>query len=231
MLLCFPQQSLRITAFPYVFRNELVSTVIMNEALSATRLGNCGWRWYPLQIVPAVNKGGLRTYAARSCLGTEVTEGSCITGVWVICRNGGKKKKQYNQGIRTAQVRRGPRAPVQPSPVTIPAPARAIRAVIRGGRGEFGKRDGDGSVKNSKKVKAQTCSGYRSIMTCRNSMCFGVPTSLPPGVGVSSSLAVRRTRPNFQMSCHSTSWHRASRPNALRASGRSPRCIDRCNIS
>jgi hypothetical protein len=38
MLLCFPQQGLLrcLTAFPYVFRNELlVSAVIINEALYA----------------------------------------------------------------------------------------------------------------------------------------------------------------------------------------------------
>jgi len=34
--------------------------------------------------VPAVNKGVLRTYARRNCLGTEVMEGSYIVRVGVV---------------------------------------------------------------------------------------------------------------------------------------------------
>lgn len=73
--------------FP-VFRDELVSTAL-EEAVS-TRLGCFGWRWHPSpsQIVPVADKGGPRTYAARSCLGTEVTEGSCIARVGVFKQKG-----------------------------------------------------------------------------------------------------------------------------------------------
>ena len=63
--------------------------------------------------------------AARSCLGTEVTGGSCIARVGFVCR-----KEEKVRGIRTALVHRARRAPVQPSPVITPVPAQAIRAVI-----------------------------------------------------------------------------------------------------
>lgn len=57
-------------------------------------------------------------------------------------------------------------------------------------------------------------------------MCFSVPR-ISPGGGSTAS----RRRPIFQMTIHSISSHRESSANALWAKGRSPRWIERCNIS
>jgi len=77
-------------------------SALMHQRFSQD-LGHYGWGRHPWIVLPAANKGVLRTCARRNYLGTEVMEGR-------------------------VQVHRGRRAPVQPWPETIPAPARAIRA-------------------------------------------------------------------------------------------------------
>ena len=162
--------------------------------------------------------------AARSCLGTEVTGGSCIARVGFVCR-----KEEKNQGdphsSSSSSASRSRPAIASDNTSSRTSDSRCNRiemvslVVV--------------NLREKKKREARTCSGWRSIMTWRNSMCFGVPRRTSPGGGGGgwSPSAARMARPNFQMAAHSTSSHRASRPNELRARGRSPRCIDRCNIS
>ena len=66
-------------------------------------------------------------YAEQNYPGTAAMEDSYIALSWVYVRT------QRNAGIRTAQVHRGHRAPVQPPRGITPVPVRAIRAETCGG--------------------------------------------------------------------------------------------------